>query len=123
MTGYCFDITDKEKDDCGDCWPLDDKQLSLIGTNYLALVEILDADDDLLGELTSAECFSQHQLNELRNISRLSDRNSRLLDMLTHCSVAHFKKFIHCVTCTQCHAVPLLTGLDGEYTSNVTWCQ
>lgn len=90
--------------------------LRILAVNNEKLIDLLDTDDDLIGKMSSADCFTVKQLNCFRNTSELNGRNRKVLDMLTRRSIDQFNKFVECVHATQPHIVPLLTGNSGYYT-------
>ena len=63
--------------------------------------------------MTSTECLTKEQLDDVRRETKLSDRNNKLLDMLTRRSREHFDQFVKCVEETQPHIVSLLAGISG----------
>ena len=87
--------------------------MSIITQNNLELRELLDTDDDLVGDMLSGSCFTQQQLTSIQSISDLRKRNMKLLDTLTRSSRENFNRFVDCLRITQPHIVPLLTGNKG----------
>ena len=102
----------------GDCWPLYCDQMSIITQNNLELWELLDTDDDLIGDMFSGSCFTQQQLTSIQSVSDLRKRNMKLLDILTRSSRENFNRFVDCLRTTQRHIVPLLTGNKGTHLMN-----
>ena len=78
--------------------------------NFVKLVEILETDADLVSHMSATTCFSRGQLDDLRETAKRSDRNRKLLDMLSRRSVDQFDQFIGCIQKTQPHLVHLFTG-------------
>jgi hypothetical protein len=100
--------------DDGDCWPLEDDQLSIINKNSRKLTELLESDGDLIGHMMATDCFSQGHLKELQEEHNRSERNKKLLDMLKRRSKDQFKQLVACLEKTQRHLVPFLTGDTGK---------
>jgi hypothetical protein len=100
--------------DVGECWPLEDDQLSIINKNSPKLTELLESDDDLIGHMMATECFSQRHLKELQEEHNRSERNKKLLDVLKRRSKDQFKQFIACLEKTQRHLVPLFQTGTGK---------
>lgn len=102
-------FSDNFSEDNG-CWPLSERIRDNLLMNRESLVELLDTDDDLYGTMMQTNCFNKNQLEDIRTIAKLSDRNRKVLDMLSRRSQDHFNQFKECLTKTQPHLVPLLTG-------------
>jgi hypothetical protein len=98
----------------GDDWPVDSYKKSVILKNRTNLQELLDTDDDLIGAMRSRECLSKHQLRSIQNVTDLTARNGKLLDILTSSSARNLNRFVGCLQSTQGHLVPLLTGDTGK---------
>jgi hypothetical protein len=99
----------------GDCWPLNDEQLSTINRNSRQLVDILDTDDDLIANMMSTSCLAFRQLTDLREEANLGERNRKFVEMLKRRSVDHFRACIVCLENTQRHVIPLMTGQTGMF--------
>lgn len=95
-------------------WPLNADELSVIDQNANRLIyDLLETDDELLTHMEATNKFMDAQLSHLRGLASRRDRNEHLLDMLRRWSVYNFKQFIECLSKTQRHLVPLLTGETG----------
>ena len=95
-------------------WPLDNNQLRLITGNLQQLIEFLDSGDDLIFSLIGTDCFTRRQIDALKCIADINDRNAKLLTMLTRRGVEHFNQFLHSLEMFQRHLLPLLTGNTGR---------
>ncbi len=100
--------------DCGDCWPLDEEQKSMIWKNYSKIADVLDVDDDLICEMLSRHCLTLNQLVIVENTNDRCERNKKLLNILLRSSKATLKLFIECLEMTQRHIVPLLSENTGK---------
>ncbi len=98
----------------GEHWPLDSDKTSVIIKNRSELLELLDADDDLISAMLSRDVFSKHKLRSIQNATDLQTRNWKFLDILTESSLRNFNRFVECLQSTQCHLVPLFTGDTGK---------
>ena len=94
-------------------WPLDNNQLRIINENMKQLIELLDSGDDLIFSLMATNCFNRRQIDALKCITDINERNVKLLEMLKRRAVEHLNKFIQCLQNIQRHLVPLLTGDAG----------
>ena len=95
----------------GVMWPLDDGQLHVIKENSQQLVKFLDSGNDLIFSLS--DCLTERQIKAMKCISVISDRNAKLLEMLTRRGVKHLSQFRQCLEKFQRHLVPFLTGETG----------
>jgi hypothetical protein len=77
------------------------------------LIEHLDTDNELLDLMLSTDCLTHRQIEHVRSLTELSDRNKELLELLNRRSVDHFQQFIGCLEKTQYHLIPLFTGRTG----------
>ena len=92
-------------------WPLHDTPIQeIILDNVFKLVEMLAIDADLIGHMSATSCFSRGQIEDLKECTKRSDRNRKLLDMLSRRSVDHFNQFIGCLQKTQPHLVHLFSA-------------
>ena len=101
-------------------WPLHDDQLRVINENFQQLVKFLDSETDLIFSLITTDCFTSRQIETMKRISVISDRNAKLLEMLIRRGVEHFNQFLECLGKIQRHVVPFLTGETGN--ANVPPC-
>lgn len=99
-------------------WPLKSCTKAIIKKNYKELTELLDADFHLIGLMQSRDCFTRQQLKSIESSTDISERNAKLLDILTRRSDGDFGIFVQCIETTQPHLVPLLTGDTGKQPSN-----
>lgn len=109
---YCYFYLDFSPEVAG-CWPLDSVKQSALTANNERLIELLDTDEDLIAEMWPTDCFTEQQLISIRNTEELSDRNRKLLSLLSRRSVDHLNQLAVCLNKTQPHIVPLLTPDSG----------
>jgi Caspase recruitment domain len=76
------------------------------------LLDLLDTDDDLLGELLKRSCLTLDQLSYIENTNDLRERNKKLLGLFLRNSNSRFNLFKDALGATQPHLVPLLTTGD-----------
>lgn len=100
----------EKTDDSLGCWPLDDRQISLLQSNHSKLLDLLDADDELIDALISAHFSSWQQLHYLRGFEDQRERAVKLLDLLFRRSQDNLHLFIKCVGTNQRHIVQFFTG-------------
>lgn len=98
----------------GDCWPVEYSKKFVILANYTRLVERLEMDDDFIFTIKSRDCLTAAQLCSIENCTDLQERKRAVLDMIMRSSVSKFNQFIECLSCSQPHIVPLLTGNKGK---------
>ena len=105
----------------GDCWPLGSERQLIIMANYQELVELLDTDDDLIGEMKSRGCLRQEHLSQIENVGDLCERNKLLLNILLRSSTCacSLYRFMECLRTTQQHLLPFLTGNTGKQIKNI----
>ena len=94
-------------------WPLSSEQLEIITSNSTQLIELLDADDDLIATMTATDCLTQPQIQELKQFKVTRKRNEKLLEMLKRRGIEHIEQFLQCLGETQHHLLPLFTGKEG----------
>jgi hypothetical protein len=98
------------------CWPLMDYTdiLSVIKKNFDEICTNVDTDHDLIGELLKQKCITYEQMDSLKSMKSLPERNMKLLDIITRCSIEKFYLFLQSVDKTQPHLLPLFTGDTGN---------
>ena len=98
----------------GDCWPLDEEKKSILTKNRCLLIENLNTDEDLIGEILKRGCFMFELMQIVRASTVLTERNEKLLDILMRSSIRNLKLFESCLHITQPHLSPLLAGNTGK---------
>jgi len=109
----------------GDVRPLDAAQLYKLSVNSVHLLDLISSNEAFISELASptVSCITSPQRDHLVNIGQTRDRNYRLLELLTHRSLADFRKFTEVLSKYQAYLVCLLVTDGGErhcYTSDLT---
>ena len=107
-----FLLTDASRG-AGNMWPLGNDQLRVIIEHFEQLIQFLDSGDDLIFSLIGTDCFTSRQIDALKCIPDVSDRNAKLLKMLKRRGDEHFNQFLHCLNQTQRHLLPLFTRDTG----------
>jgi len=87
-----------------------------LAINRIQLLDCMDANTAFVTELANPNvgCITWPQREHITNMLQPSERNDKLLDILTRRSVAHFQKFINVLATEQAHLVPLLITDGGE---------
>jgi len=100
----------------GDVRPLDAARVRRLTVNRVQLLDLIDSNRDCVTELATdtVGCITRPQRDHLRIIEQSRDRTERLLELLSHRSVASFKQFIRVLSKYQSHLVPLLVTDGGE---------
>lgn len=86
----------------------------MIEKHYSQLAELLDTNDDLIGEISSLRLLPIETLSCVRSEIDICNRNKKLLDAVTRSSISNFNSFVERVSAFQPHLVPFLTGNYGK---------
>jgi hypothetical protein len=97
-----------------DIRPLTDRELTVIRRNRNQLVDFIDPENGLLHELEFRRCISMQQRRRIQAAGESTEKNHKLLEILTRKSHNRFIRFLDCLSKTgQSHIVGLFTGLAG----------
>lgn len=99
----------------GNCWPLHHTYKLLMATNRAKLVELLELNERLTKALIQEDCISVQQYQHIQKSGDKIKQNEEFLNVLATRSNGHFHRFIVCLSRTQPHLTPLLTGYTGKY--------
>ena len=78
------------------------------------LLDLIDSNPEFVTELATAGCITWSQREHIINILQPRDRKNKLLEFLTHRSVADYQKFISILAKKQACLLRLLTTDGGE---------
>lgn len=94
-------------------WPLTDKEISTLDSNFEVLVELLEPSE-LLGRLLSSKVISPRQLEFISAKPTTSDKNEALLEILRRGSLAAYWVTVRCLHATnQSHIAQILENGGG----------
>lgn len=94
----------------------------IIRENLTQLADLLDVDDNLIGDLVSRGCFTDQQLAGVVNSADHNERNTKLLHVFMRSSVNNLNVLLEYLKASQPHVVPLLTGNKGLHCLHVYGC-
>lgn len=110
-----FFLSDLERNEATDVWPLMDEHLNRLNACSQHLIDFVLPDVTLISELLSAEVITSRHKQYIDVGGTSNERNSRILEILARRSVADLKNYLQCLVKTrQGHLVPFLTRNTGN---------
>jgi len=109
----CLWLTDIGAD-YGDIRTLDEAQMRKLTFNGVQLLDCIGRIYAFVTKLATVGCITWPQRDCIINIVQPRDRNDKLLEFLTHRSVADFQKFINVLSTEQARLEQFLLTDGGE---------
>lgn len=94
-------------------WPLTEKEISTLDSNFEVLVDLLEPTE-LLGRLLSSKVISARQLEFISSKPTTYDKNEALLEILRRGSLASYWAAVRCLHASnQSHIAQILENGGG----------
>jgi len=111
-----FCVTETKEDVVAKIAPLSslsDMRLSVIRHNMKSLCELIPSNDRFTESLYNKKCLTDTQMNEILSEQTVTDRNTRLLDIMTHINITDYDKIVDEVDGSELHYLANLLRNGG----------
>jgi len=88
-------------------------QLSVIRHSVKSLCELIPSNDRFIESLYDKECLTETQMNKILSEQTVTDRNTRILDIMTRISISDYDKIVDEVEGSNLHYLANLLRNGG----------
>jgi len=90
-----------------------DRRLSVIRHSVKSLCELIPSNDGFIESLYNKKCLTEIQMNEILSEQTVTNRNTRILDIMRHTGISDYDKIVDEVDGSNLHYLTNLLRNGG----------